>query len=71
MAQVAAAENFDADAKWRTSMAAKAIASMKSVAADGWRVLAVDMRERDAVSDEELERLVEWLGRVRGTNQDQ
>ena len=40
-------------------------------AAGGWRVLAVDMRERDAVSDEELERLVEWLGRVRGTNQDQ
>jgi hypothetical protein len=30
------------------------------------------MRERGAVlSDEELERLVEWLGRVRGTNQDQ
>jgi len=40
--------------------------------AEGWRVLAVDMRERGAVlSDEELERLVEWLGRVRGTNQDQ
>jgi cytochrome c5 len=40
--------------------------------ADGWRVLAVDMRERGAVlTDEELERLVEWLGRVRGTNQDQ
>ena len=40
--------------------------------ADAWRVLAVDMRERGAVlSDEELERLVEWLGRVRGTNQDQ
>ena len=40
--------------------------------ADGWRVLTVDMRERGAVlTDEELERLVEWLGRVRGTNQDQ
>ena len=40
--------------------------------ADGWRVLAVDMRERGAqLTDEELERLVEWLGRVRGTNQDQ
>src|SRR5215212_4468827 len=40
--------------------------------ADGWRVLAVDMRERGAeLNDEELERLVEWLGRVRGTNQDQ
>jgi hypothetical protein len=37
--------------------------------ADRWRVLAVDMRERGAkISDEELERLVEWLGRVRGTN---
>ena len=36
-----------------------------------WRVLAVDMRERGAqLSDEELERLVEWLGRVWGTNQD-
>jgi mono/diheme cytochrome c family protein len=40
--------------------------------ADGWRVLTVDMRERGAqLTDEELERLVEWLGRVRGTNQDQ
>lgn len=38
---------------------------------DKWRVLAVDMRERGAkISDEELEQLVEWLGRVRGTNQD-
>lgn len=36
-----------------------------------WRVLAVDMRERGAqLNDEELERLVEWLGRVWGTNQD-
>jgi len=35
-----------------------------------WRVIAVDMRERGAqLSDEELERLVEWLGQVRGTNQ--
>jgi hypothetical protein len=40
--------------------------------ADGWRVLTVDMRERGAqLNDEELEKLVEWLGRVRGTNQDQ
>ena len=39
---------------------------------EAWRVLAVDMRERGAqLNDEELERLVEWLGRVRGTNQDQ
>src|SRR5438105_2831225 len=40
--------------------------------ADGWRVLAVDMRERGAqLTDEELERLVEWLGRVKGTNENQ
>ena len=40
-------------------------------AADDWRVTLVDMRERGAqVSDEELERLVEWLARVWGTNQD-
>jgi mono/diheme cytochrome c family protein len=40
-------------------------------AEERWRVLAVDMRERGAqLSDEELERLVEWLGRVWGTNQD-
>jgi cytochrome c5 len=38
---------------------------------DRWRVLVVDMRERGAkLSDEEVERLVEWLGRVWGTNQD-
>jgi hypothetical protein len=36
-----------------------------------WRALAVDMRERGAqLSDQELEQLVEWLARVRGTNQD-
>jgi cytochrome c5 len=36
---------------------------------DRWRVVAVDMRERGAkLSDTELERLVEWLGRVKGTN---
>jgi cytochrome c553 len=34
-----------------------------------WRILALQMRERGAViSDDELERLVEWLGRVKGTN---
>ena len=39
-------------------------------AADRWRVVIVDMRERGArISDVELERLVEWLGRVKGTNQ--
>lgn len=39
--------------------------------ADGWRVTLIDMRERGAaLSDEELERLVEWLARVWGTNQD-
>jgi hypothetical protein len=36
-----------------------------------WRVVAVEMREKGAkLTDEELERLVEWLGRVWGTNQD-
>jgi mono/diheme cytochrome c family protein len=37
--------------------------------AEAWRVVIVDMRERGAkVTDEELEKLVEWLGRVKGTN---
>ena len=37
--------------------------------ADRWRVVTVDMRERGAkLEDEEVERLVEWLGRVKGTN---
>jgi hypothetical protein len=37
--------------------------------AASWRVIAVDMRERGAkLTDAELERLVEWLGRVKGTN---
>jgi cytochrome c5 len=40
--------------------------------ADRWRVITVDMRERGArLSDVELERLVEWLGRVKGTNANQ
>ena len=40
--------------------------------ADRWRVIAVDMRERGAnIEDEELERLVEWLGRTKGTNPNQ
>jgi cytochrome c2 len=35
-----------------------------------WRVIIVDMRERGAkIADAELERLAEWLGRVKGTNQ--
>ena len=39
---------------------------------DRWRVSVVDMRERGAkITDEELERLVEWLGRVKGTNPNQ
>ncbi|HEX4997588.1 MAG TPA: cytochrome c [Terriglobia bacterium] len=39
---------------------------------EAWRVLAVDMRERGAtLTDEELEKLVEWLGRVQGTTQSQ
>jgi cytochrome c5 len=37
--------------------------------AERWRVVTVDMRERGAkVADDELERLVEWLGRTKGTN---
>ena len=37
--------------------------------ADRWRVVTLDMRERGAkLADEELERLVEWLGRTKGTN---
>jgi mono/diheme cytochrome c family protein len=40
--------------------------------ADRWRVIAVDMRERGAkIEDDELERLVEWLGRTKGTNPQQ
>ena len=36
---------------------------------DRWRVVTLDMRERGAVlEDEELERLVEWLRRTKGTN---
>jgi cytochrome c553 len=36
--------------------------------ADAWRVLIVDMRERGAqIADEDLENLVEWLGRTKGT----
>jgi cytochrome c5 len=39
---------------------------------DQWRVIAVDMRERGSkLTDEELERLVEWLGRVKGINPNQ
>jgi hypothetical protein len=34
-----------------------------------WRVVTLDMRERGArLEDAELERLVEWLGRTKGTN---
>ena len=37
---------------------------------DRWRVVIVEMRERGAeVADEELERLVEWLGRTKGTHE--
>jgi mono/diheme cytochrome c family protein len=36
---------------------------------DRWRVVTLDMRERGAkLEDQELERLVEWLGRTKGTN---
>jgi len=38
-------------------------------APERWRVVTVDMRERGAkLEDEELERLVEWLSRTKGTN---
>ncbi len=36
---------------------------------DRWRVVIVDMRERGAkLEDDELERLVEWLGRTKGAH---
>jgi cytochrome c553 len=39
---------------------------------DRWRVVSLDMRQRGAkLSDEELEKLVEWLGRTKGTNPNQ
>src|SRR5262249_1503477 len=39
---------------------------------DEWRVIAVQMKARGAeISNEDLERLVEWLGRVKGTNANQ
>lgn len=35
----------------------------------GWRALVLDMRERGTkITDNNVEKLVEWLGRVRGTN---
>jgi mono/diheme cytochrome c family protein len=38
---------------------------------DQWRVVLLDMRERGAkINDDEIEHMVEWLGRVWGTNQD-
>ena len=38
-------------------------------APERWRAVTLDMRERGAkIADEELERLVEWLGRTKGTN---
>ena len=37
---------------------------------DRWRVVILEMREKGAkLEDEELEKLVEWLGRTKGTNQ--
>ena len=37
--------------------------------AERWRVMTLDMRERGAkIADDEIERLAEWLGRTRGTN---
>jgi cytochrome c2 len=38
-------------------------------APERWRVVTLDMRERGAkIEDQELERLVEWLGRTKGNN---
>ena len=38
-------------------------------APERWRVVTLDMRERGAkIEDDEVERLVEWLGRTKGTN---
>ena len=38
-------------------------------APDRWRAVTLDMRERGArILDVDLERLVEWLGRTKGTN---
>jgi cytochrome c5 len=38
---------------------------------DEWRVILLDMRERGAkISDDEIEHMVEWMGRVWGTNED-
>lgn len=46
-------------------------AAWQKLIADKHKPTLVDMRERGApLSDEELERLVEWLARVWGTNQD-
>jgi cytochrome c553 len=40
--------------------------------AERWRVVSLDMRQRGArLDDEEVEKLVEWLGRVKGTNPNQ
>ncbi len=40
--------------------------------ADEWRVIAVEMKTRGAnITNEDLERLVEWLARVKGTNANQ
>ena len=36
---------------------------------DRWRVVILEMREKGArLEDEEVEKLVEWLGRTKGTN---
>jgi cytochrome c2 len=67
----------DAEAQ---AVVAKACTSCHSVdrvndarySADRWRVVSLDMRQRGAkLEDDELERLVEWLGRVKGTNPNQ
>lgn len=67
----------DAEAESLLGTACKACHDLDRVNAarfspDRWRVVTVDMRERGAkLTDEELERLVEWLGRTKGTNPNQ
>jgi hypothetical protein len=69
-------DKFFTDADARIFMEVRCISchSLDSVfntrlSEEGWRVALVNERERGAeLNDEELERLTEWLGRVRGVN---
>ncbi len=67
----------DADAQALTARACTGCHAIDRVndarfSPERWRVITVDMRERGAkITDEELESLVEWLGRTKGTNPNQ